>query len=137
MQTKNMKKYWWLLTLGLAACGKQVEIAPDIALKHQHGAAIQRQVELLQAEQLKVSAPAPDKGPALLNLEVINPQNQPTEPDSLKQRMRKLAHLLVADLATPARYQVVNAQATFKPGFLAKDKNTSSQAFIYPLASLK
>jgi hypothetical protein len=135
---KIMKKYWWLLTLGLAACGKQVEIAPDIALKHQHGAALQRQVELLQAEQIKVSAPAAAAaGLAVLNLEVVNPQNQPAQPDSLKQRMRKLAHLLVADLATPARYQVVNAQATFKPGFLAKDKNTSSQAFIYPLASLK
>jgi hypothetical protein len=132
-----MRKYWWLLTLGLAACGKQIEIAPDIALKHQYGAALQRQVELLQAEQLKVSAPAAGTGPVVLNLEVLNPQNQPAQPDSLKQRMRKLAHLLVADLASPARYQVVNAQATFKPGFLAKDKNTSSQAFIYPIASLK
>jgi hypothetical protein len=133
-----MRKNWlWLLALGLAACGKQVEIAADIALKHQHGAALQRQVELLQAEQLKVSASAAGTGPAVLNLEVVNPQNQPVQPDSLKQRMRKLAHLLVADLASPARYQVVNAQATFKPGFLAKDKNTSSQAFIYPIASLK
>lgn len=134
-----MRKNWlWLLALGLAACGKQVEIAPDIAVKHQHGAALQRQVEVLQAEQLKVSAPAAAAaGLAVLNLEVVNPQNQPEQPDSLKQRMRKLAHLLVADLASPERYQVVNAQATFKPGFLAKDKNTSSQAFIYPLASLK
>jgi len=132
-----MRKYWWLLTLGLAACGKQVEIASDVAVGHKYDAALQRQVELLQAEQVKVSATTAGTGPAVLNLEVINPQNQPTEPDSLKQRMRKLARLVVADLGSPARYQVVNAQATFKPGFLAKDKNTSSQAFIYPLASLK
>ena len=53
-----MKKHWWLLTLGLAACGKQVEITADVAVQHKYDAALQRQVELLQAEQLKVSASA-------------------------------------------------------------------------------
>lgn len=130
----------WLLLLSgaVAGCGKQVEVASDVAIRHRHDPAIQRQIELLQAEQLKVSATAVGTGPAVLNLEVLNPQAAPAQnPDTLKQRMRKLAHLLVVDLKQPADYQIVNAQATFKPGFLAKDKNTSSQAFIYPTASLK
>ncbi len=134
-----MKKAWVaLLALGLAACGKQVEVAPGVAIRHQHDAAIQRQIELLQAEQVKVSAPAASSGPAVLSLEVLNPYSSSEQhPDTLKQRMRQLARLLVSDLKNPADYQVVNAQATFKPGLLAKDKNTSSLAFIYPLASLR
>ena len=138
-----MKNKWlWLLALGLTACGQQVEVASDVALKHQHDAAFQRQVQLLQAEQVRVSATAAGKaGPAILMLDVLNPQNQPENPDSLKQRVHKLAHLLVADLASPERYQVVNAQATFKHGGLfsmdSKATSTSSQAFIYPTASLK
>ena len=132
-------KFCALALLGslAAGCGKQFDVASDVALKHQNGAAVQHQIELLQAEQVKVSAAAAGTGPAVLNLEVLNPQNPAAQPDTLKQRMRKLARLVVADLASPARYQVVNAQATFKPGFLAKDKNASSLAFIYPLASLK
>lgn len=136
-----MKKQWgWLLLLGLTACGQPLEIAPEVALKQQSDAAFQQQVQLLQAEQVKVSATAAaagGAGPAVLHLDVLNPKNQPVPPDSLKHRMRKLAHLLVANLASPARYQVVNAQAIFKPGRFSKDKNTSSQAFIYPIASLK
>lgn len=131
---------FWLLLLGIvvAGCGKQVEIASDVAIRHQHDPAIQRQVELLQAEQVKVSATAAGAGPAVLSLEVLNPLSAPEQhPDTLKQRVRKLAHLLVIDLKQPDAYQVVNAQAMFKPSLLAKDKNTSSQAFIYPLASLR
>ena len=130
----------WLLLLGgaVVGCGKQVEIAPGVAIRHQHDPAIQRQVELLQAEQVKVSATAAGTGPAVLSLEVLNPLSAPgQQPDTLKQRVRKLARLVVADLKQPENYQVVNAQATFKPGLLAKDKNTSSQTFIYPLASLR
>lgn len=134
-----MRKNWLgLLAIGLAACGKQVEIGPDVAIRHRHDPALQRQVELLQAEQVKVSATAAGTGPAVLSLDVLNPLVAPGQhPDTLKQRVRKLAHLLVIDLKEPADYQIVNAQATFKPGFLSKDKNTSSLAFIYPLASLK
>jgi hypothetical protein len=138
MKVLGMKKYWWLLTLGLVACGRQVDVASDIALKHQYDAALQRQIELLQAEQVKVSVAAAGVGPAVLMMEVINPYNPPEQhPDTLKQRMRKLAHLLVADLGSPARYQVVNAQATFKHGLFSRDNSTSSQAFIYPIASLR
>jgi hypothetical protein len=133
-------RLWLLLLLGsmVAGCGKQVEIASDVAVKHQYDAVLQRQVELLQAEQVKVSATADGTGPAVLSLEVLNPLNSPEQhPDTLKQRVRKLAHLLVIDLKKPNDYQVVNAQATFKHGFFSPDNSSSSQAFIYPLASLK
>jgi len=139
MKIPEMKKYWWgLLALVLTACGKQVEVASDVVIKHRHDAAIQRQVELLQAEQVKVSAPTGGSGPAVLSLEVLNPYSSLEQhPDTLKQRMRKLAHLVVADLGSPAPYQVVNAQATFKHSLFARDNSTSSQAFIYPIASLR
>jgi hypothetical protein len=134
-----MKKKWVaLLALGLTACGKQFDVASDVALKHQNGAAVQRQIELLQAEQVKVSvatAGSAGAGPVVLRLEVVNPAEQ--HPDTLKQRMRQLARLLVADLGSPASYQVVNAQATYKHSMFSRDNSTSSQAFIYPLASLK
>jgi hypothetical protein len=136
----STSKFWLLVLLGGLAtgCGKQLDVASDVALKHQNDAALQRQIELLEAEQVKVSATASGTGPAVLSLDVINPQNLPGQPpDTLKLRMRQLAHLLVSDLKKPADYQVVNAQASFKPGFLSKDKNTSSLAFIYPIASLK
>jgi hypothetical protein len=139
-----MKKQWWLglLAGGLTACGQQLEIAPNVALTQQHNAAFQRQVQLLQAEHVKVSA-APSSGtgaagPSILMLEVINPHNSPEQhPDTLKQRMRKLAHLLVADLATPDGYQVVSAQATFRRSLMSPGNGSSSQSFIYPIASLK
>jgi hypothetical protein len=134
-------KFCALALLGAlaAGCGKQFDVASDVALKHQNGAAVQRQIELLEAEQVKVSAPAATggTGPAVLTLEVVNPSNQPVHPDSLKYRMRKLARLLVADLASPSQYQVVNAQATFKKGLFSRDNSTSSQAVIYPVASLR
>jgi hypothetical protein len=136
----NMKKNWvWLLALGLSACGKQLEIASDVTLKHQYDAAFQRQVQVLQAEQVKVSSTkASSAGPAMLALEVLNPHNPPEQhPDTLKQRMHKLAHLLAADLASPASYQVLNAQATFKHSLFSRDNSTSSQAFIYPIATLR
>jgi len=132
------KQWWWLLAAGLTACGQQLNVASDVALKHEHDAGFQQQVKLLQAEQVKVSAAAPSGGgPAVLTLEVLNPSNQPVHPDSLKLRMRKLARLLVADLAQPGQYQVVNAQATFKQGLFARGSSTSSQAVIYPIASLR
>ncbi|MDO7884684.1 hypothetical protein [Hymenobacter cheonanensis] len=138
-----MKTYWWgLLAVGLTACGGQVEIAPGVALRHAYDAAFQRQAHLLQAEQVKVSAtPASGPGPqglAIITLEVVNPRSTPEQhPDTLKQRMRKLAHLVVADLASPASYQAVSAQATFRRSLLSPGNSSSSQTFIYPLASLR
>jgi len=135
-----MSRNWgWLLALGLAGCGRQVEVAPEVALKHQYDASFQQQVKLLQAEQVKVSATTPaGTGPGVLTLEVINPKTSPEQqPDTLKQRVRKLAHLLVADLAAPARYQAVNAQATFKRGLFSPGERANSQMFIYSTASLR
>ena len=134
-----MRKNWvWLLAFGLSACGQQLEIAPDVALKHQYDAAFQQQVKVLQAEQVKVLSTKAGAGPAVLAIEVLNPHSPPEQhPDTLKQRMHKLAHLLAADLANPASYQVLNAQATFKKGLFSRDNSTSSQAFIYPITSLR
>jgi hypothetical protein len=131
------KKWLWLLAAGLTACGQPLEIASDVALKHQYDAAFQQQVQLLQAKRVRVSAAAATGGAglAVLTLEVLNPATQP--PDTLKQRVHKLAHLLVLDLASPGRYQAVNALATFKPGFFSPGGTSSSQAFIYSTASLR
>lgn len=140
MGTK-MKMPWWLglLAAGLTACGSQIEIAPSVALTQQHRTAFERQAQLLHAEQVKVAATEASAGaPAVLTLEVINPTGSPEQqPDSLRQRMRKLAHLLVADLAQPASYQAVSAQATFRRSLTSPRNGSSSQSFIYPLASLK
>jgi hypothetical protein len=138
-----MKKHWWWpLLAGLTACGGQVEVASDVVLRHPHDASFQQQVQLLQAEQVKVSATAASgatpQGLGVLTLEVINPHSSPEQhPDTLKQRMRKLAHLLVADLASPAGYQAVSAQATFRRSLLSPGNSSSSQTFIYPMASLR
>jgi hypothetical protein len=131
------KKWLWLLAAGLTACGQPLEIASDVALKHQYDAAFQQQVQLLQAKRVRVSAAAATGGAglAVLTLEVLNPATQP--PDTLKQRVHKLAHLLVLDLASPGQYQAVNALATFKPGFFSPGGTSSSQAFIYSTASLR
>lgn len=134
------KQWWWPVLVGLTACGGPVEIAPGVALQHAHDAGFQQQVSLLQAEQVKVSATAAGgpAGPGILTLEVINPRSTPAQhPDTLKQRMRKLARLLVADLASPAAYQAVSAQATFRRSFRSPGNSSSSQTFIYPLASLR
>ena len=127
----------------MAGCGKQLDVASEIPLKHRYDAAMQRQIELLQAEQVRVTATAAAPGgPSLpvLTLNVINPQPSPAQPpDTLKQRLHKLAHLLVADLASPGQYQAVSTQATFKPSFFARSSGAgaSSQAFIYSTASLR
>lgn len=136
-----MKTYWWLagLAVGLTACGSQVDVAPNVALTQQHKAAVERQAQLLGAERVKVSATeASGAVPAVLTLEVINPHGSPEQtPDSLKQRLRKLAQLLVADLASPASYPVVSAQATFRRSLRSPTNGSSSQTFIYPTASLR
>jgi hypothetical protein len=139
-----MSKQWWLglLAVGLTACGPQLEIAPDVALTQQYRAAFQQQVQRLQAEQVKVTATAGSgsgpAGPGILTLEVINPHSAPEQhPDTLKQQMRQLAHLLVLDLARPASYQAVSAQATFRRSLFSPGNSSSSQTFIYPIASLK
>ena len=139
---RRMKNNWlWLLAIGLAACGgKPLEIAPDVALKHQYDAAFQRQAQLLQAERVKVSTAAAVGGAkqSVLMLEVIIPRNTPEQrPDTLKQQVHKLAHLLVADLASPDRYQAVNAQTTFSHGLFAMGHQPVAQAFIYSTASLR
>jgi hypothetical protein len=140
IKPNKMNKQWWLglLAMGLSACGQQLEIAPDVALTQQHRAAFQQQAERLQAEQVKVSATAVSgSAPGILTLEVINPRSSPEQhPDTLKQRMRKLAHLLVLDLASPSSYQAVSAQATFRRSVLSPGNSASSQTFIYPIASL-
>lgn len=140
MNTK-MKMPWWLglLAAGLTACGSQVEIAPGVALTQQHRAAFEQQAQLLRAEQVNVAATEASGGaPAVLTLEVVNPASSPEQqPDSLKQRMHKLAHLLVIDLAQPATYQAVSAQATFRRSLTSPRNASSSQTFIYPLASLQ
>ncbi|MGI4760169.1 MAG: hypothetical protein ACRYF0_05655 [Janthinobacterium lividum] len=135
------KQWWWPVLVGLTACGGQVAVAPEVALQHAHEASFQQQVQVLHAEQVKVSATAAGgAGPALgiLTLEVINPRSTPEQhPDTLKQRMRKLARLLVADLASPAAYQAVSAQATFRRSLFSPGNSSSSQTFIYPMASLR
>lgn len=137
----SMKTYWWLglLAVGLTACGSPVEVAPGVALTQQHRAAFEQQAQLLRAEQVKIAATAASgSAPAVLTLEVINPAGSPEQqPDSLKQRMRKLAHLLVADLTQPAHYQAVSAQATFRRSLRSPRNASSSQTFIYPLTSLQ
>ncbi|RZK55482.1 MAG: hypothetical protein EOO59_10535 [Hymenobacter sp.] len=136
-------KIWYLSFLvgALAGCGgKPLQIAPDVALKHQYDAAFQRQAQLLQAEQVKVSTAAAAGGakPAVLMLEVIIPRNTPEQrPDTLKQQVHKLAHLLVADLASPDRYQAINAQTTFSHGLFAMGHQPVAQVFIYSTASLR
>lgn len=136
-----MSKQWWLglLAVGLTACGPQLEIAPNVALMSRHQAAFQQQVRRLQAEQVNVTATtASGPGPGILTLEVINPHNSPEQhPDTLKQRMRKLAHLLVLDLLSPGSYQAVSAQATFRRSLLSPGNSSSSQTFIYPIATLR
>jgi len=134
-----MSKHWWLglLAVGLTACGPQLEIAPGVALTQRYRAAFQQQAQRLQAEQVKVAAVASGPGPGVLTLEVTNPHTPPEQhPDTLKQQMRKLAHLLVLDPASPGSYQAVSAQATFKRSVLSPGNSASSQTFIYPLSSL-
>lgn len=132
-----MKRNWlWLLAGGLAACGGQVQVAPEVVLKHQQDAALQRQVQQLQASQVKVAAsPASSAGPAVLSLVVTGPRNQPGRPDTLRQRVRKLAHLVAVDLAQPEKYQAMSVEVITRKGFF--DKNPTSQSFIYPLGSLR
>ena len=133
-----MKKKWLWLLGGLVACGGPLQFSPDVALLHQHDAALQRQVARLQAKHVKLSAaPAGPAGAKLtmLSLEVLNPEDQPEHPDTLRQRVRQLAHLVAADLVQPDRYQVMNVQVIFRKGIF--DANTSSLSFIYPLAGLR
>ena len=132
-----MKSKWlWLLAGLLTACEGHGQLAADgVALLHQHDAAVARQAQLLQASNLKLTAGQGGAAHTLLRLELIVPRNKPARPDSLHQRVRRLAQLVTADLAQPANYQVISVQVTGRTGYF--DKEATSQAFLYPLTSLR
>ncbi|MGI4834903.1 MAG: hypothetical protein ACRYFK_15725 [Janthinobacterium lividum] len=135
-----MSKNWLWLLGSLGACGGPLQLTPEVALNHQHDAALQQQVQRLQAKQVKLSvAPAAAKGAPItvLNLEVLNPQDQLEHPDTLRQRVRKLAHLLAADLTQPDRYKVMNVQVVFRKGPFSPSTSIRLLSFIYPVAGLR
>lgn len=130
----------WLLAGLVAACTKPAEQLTDVQLQHQHDAAYQRQVQLLQAEEVSLGAAHPVEsgvGFYVLHVQVLNPKNQPEVPDTLRQRVRRLAQVVVADLASPDQFKAVSVQVTYKKGLFSLGSNSASQTFIYPLASLK
>lgn len=138
---KNILR-WGVLGGAVAACSQQRPLPPEMHLKQPLGPAYQQQVQLLQAEAVNFSTTRLAQGDStltVLNLEVLNPRNQLEQADTLRARVRKLAHLVVADLASPGAYQVVNARVLFKPGWLsfAKGDDQVSQSFIYPVARLR
>ena len=135
-----MNKHWLWLLGGLGACQEPLQLAPEVALNHQHDAAVQQQVQRLQTKHVKLSAaPVGAQGApiSVLQLEVLNPQDQPEQPDTLRQRVRKLAQLLVTDLTYPDRYKVMNVQVIFRKGPFSPSSSVRSLSFIYPVASLR
>lgn len=129
---------WCLLGGALAACSPQRPVPADVRLLHQHDQAYQRQVQRLQAQAVNFSTTRVGEGSAafsVLNLEVLNPQELPEQPDTLRQRVRQLAHLVALDLADPAQFKAMNVRVENKHGYLFA--TTNSQSFIYPLASLR
>jgi hypothetical protein len=132
-----MRNNWlWLLAGVLAACGGRGQlVADDVALRHQHDAAVARQAQLLQAGALKLTAGQAGALPTLLRLELTMPRDLAPQPDTLHQRVRRLAQLVVADLAEPTKYQVISVQVTGSTGYFDKEK--TSQSFLYPLNSLR
>ncbi|NML67034.1 hypothetical protein HHL22_17645 [Hymenobacter sp. RP-2-7] len=132
-----MKSNWlWLLAGALTACGGRGQLVADgVALHHQHDAAVAREARLLQAGELKLTAGQAGAAPTLLSLALTVPRDQPTRPDSLHQRVRRLAQLVAADLAEPGKYQVISVQVTGRTGYF--DREATSQAFLYPLTSLR
>ena len=135
-----MKKTWrWLLLAGLAGCGKQIDLSSDVALTHQHDAAFRQQVQQLGAGRVRLTTAPASPGaatPQLLMLEVSDLREKSPQPDTLRQRIHKLAHLLALDVAHPERYQAVAVQVRVQHD-LPSDKADVWTYFNYSLPTLR
>lgn len=129
----------WLLAAGLASCGGKVgiEVPPEVALKHQYEAAFQRQAQLLQARRLKLSVMAGGANATQQKVLVLDVDGLPSQlpPDTLRQQVHKLAHLLAVDLTRPQDYNALNVRVSENTGFFKPDVH--NQSFIYSLSNLR
>lgn len=118
------RKWLWLLAIGLsaglaawlAARSVRLDLAPEVALTHQHEAAFRQQARRLGAGSVKLSvwAAHPDSTAALpgLLLEIDELRDEPLD-DSLPRQVRKLARLLAVDVVYPRRYDKVGVEVHF------------------------
>jgi hypothetical protein len=130
----------WLLGGLVTACSQPGGQLAEVPLKHQHDAAYEQQVQLLQADKVTLGSAHPVESGLdfyVLHVQVLNPKNQPEVSDSLRQRVRRLARIVVADLANPSQYRAVNVDVNYKKGLFSFGNTNASQSFIYPLASLQ
>lgn len=124
----------------VAACGQRGEQLAEVPLKHQYDAAYERQVQLLQADKVTLGAAHPVEGGVdfyVLRLQIVNPKDESNSSDTLRQRVRRLARVVVADLAKPSQYRAVAVDVVYKKGIFSVGNTNASQSFIYPLASLQ
>jgi hypothetical protein len=129
-----------LLSEAVAGCGGGLKMPPAMKMRHQYDNAYRQQEKLLNAEEVNVSVHrtqvAVDSAINRLDLLVFNPKDLSAAPDSVRRRARKLAHLVVADLANPQDYQVMTVTIAEKHDyFIAQTSNR--QTITYSIANLK
>lgn len=129
-----------LLSIGSGSCRfDQLKTPPTPEFKHQHEAAYAAQVKLLNPEELTINGSSEtvnDTTHTYLEVFVHNPQGQPDAEAILAERVKQLAHLLVADLKNPAEFEAVSVRVQTDHDYLVA-QTMNARNFHCPLDSLK
>ncbi|MDO7845192.1 hypothetical protein Q5H92_02410 [Hymenobacter sp. M29] len=126
-----------LLSGLVASCN--MEFAPGADFKHANDDVFNAQTLAFEAETVSLSterATANDSTRTYLDLLLLNPKRQPTEPDTLASRLKKLARLLVVDLKNPQDFDAVRIRIQTDHEYIVAS-TTNAQTFEFSLAELQ
>lgn len=126
-----------LLSGLLASCN--LDLAPSAEFKHANDKVFDAQTLAFEAEDVSLSterAVLNDSTRTYIDLLLLNPKQQPTEPDTLASRLKNLARLLVVDLKNPQEFDAVRVRIQTDHNYVVAS-TTKAQTFEFSLAELQ
>ena len=131
---------WVLLVLFtglLTSCN--LDLPPDADFKHANDKLFYAQTLAFEADDASLSTERTkfnDSTRTYLNLLLLNPKRQPTDPDSLASRLKNLARLLVVDLKNPQDFDAVRIRIQTDHDYIVAS-TMKAQTFEFSLAELR
>jgi hypothetical protein len=121
----------------LTSCN--IDLAPDTDFKHANDNVFDAQTLAFEAEDVSLSTERTvmnDSTRTYIDLLLLNPKRQPTEPDTLASRLKNLARLLVVDLKNPQDFDAVRVRIQTDHDYIVAS-TMNAQTFEFSLAELQ